>query len=46
MENLISILEQLGDIDWVIAELRACDRELETIDELAEYLEEEFSYAN
>lgn len=47
MEELISVLRKIEDISWLIAELEACGNEcaVETVDELAEYLESELSYA-
>ncbi len=46
MERLITVLKRFGDMDIVIAELQACDRNIETIDDLVDYLEDELSYAN
>lgn len=41
MERLITVLERMDDMDWLLDELKACDREIETVDDLADYLEDE-----
>lgn len=46
MDQLIATLEKIEDMDYLIAELNACDREIETVDDLVDYLKDELSYAN
>lgn len=46
MEQLIATLEKFEDMDYLIEELKACDRDIETVDDLVEYLNDELSYAN
>lgn len=46
MEQLIKVLERFGDMDVVIAELKACDCDIETVDDLVEYLEDELDASN
>lgn len=45
MEELIKALEKFDSLETIIAELEAYDRE-ETIEDLAEYLNDEADYAN
>jgi len=44
--KLVEVVKKFDDIEFLIAELGACDDEPETIDDLIEYLESELSYAN
>lgn len=46
MERLIAILERYADMEYLIAEIKACDQEIETVEELTDYLEDELAYAN
>lgn len=46
MEQLIATLEKFEDMDYLIEKLKVCDREIETVDDLVDYLNDELSYAN
>ncbi len=44
MNKLIRVIEQIGDIDVLLALLKACDETVESVDDLAEYIEDEIGY--
>lgn len=45
MERLAIIMSSFKDLDYLVAEIKAGSPYLETIEDLADYLEEELSYA-
>jgi len=45
-KRLAEVVKHFVDIDFLAAEIKACDQEIKTIEELVEYLESELSYAN
>lgn len=48
MKKLIEVLKKIEDMSFLIQELEACGDEygVETIEDLADYLEADLSYAN
>ena len=46
MEELIKALQRFDSLETVIAELKAYDREEDSIEDLIEYLNDEADYAN
>ena len=48
MNKLIEVIKRYGDIELLVAEMEVCNSEfeVETFDELAEFLEMELTYAD
>ena len=44
MEELAKVISKFESIEWLVAEIRAGEN-VETVEELTEYLESELSYA-
>lgn len=44
MEELAKVISKFKSIEWLVAEIRAGEN-VETVEELTEYLESELSYA-
>ena len=44
LKELAEIIEKYPDVKTLVAEIKAADNEINTIEELTEYLEDEYGY--